>query len=204
MPFGQLVAKHQDRASRVGEHGVRDGAEEEAVDGGMASDAHDDEVGINKVGFLDDLFGGRADGIVHFNVELRVAEQGAHGRKEAFGLFGVVILDRERLEARNHALRHGMLRKEDRDLRSGAEQVGAGGQKFNGAQAVFGAVNGNENVHSTSLSCASYLSWAGRPRARNVIPLSCLLLRVLSKKLRPMPAPPQRRSVKGRARNRSP
>ena len=130
----------------------------------MAADAHDDEVGVDEVGFLHDLLGGRADGVVHLDVELRVAEQGAHGREEAFGFLGVVVLDRERLEARDHALRHGMLREEDRDLRSGAEQVGAGGQEFNGAQAVFGAVDGNENVHKFT-SSVLFASSADRRQA---------------------------------------
>ena len=121
-------------------------------------------VGVDEVGFLHDLLGGRADGVVHLDVELRVAEQGAHGREEAFGLLGVVVLDRERFEARDHALRHGMLREEDRDLRSGAEQVGAGGQEFNGAQAVFGAVDGNENVHKFT-SSALFASSADRRQA---------------------------------------
>ena len=117
-----------------------------------------------RVGFLHDLLGGRADGVVHLDVELRVAEQGAHGREEAFGLLGVVVLIVSGSRLVIMRCGTGCCEKKIVIFGGGAEQVGAGGQEFNGAQAVFGAVDGNENGHKFT-SSALFASSADRRQA---------------------------------------
>ena len=62
--FGELVAQHQDRTVGVGENGVRDGAEEQAVKRALAVRAHHDHVGRKLVAGGNNGLDGRADAVV--------------------------------------------------------------------------------------------------------------------------------------------
>ena len=143
-----VVAKDHDRAGRTGEDAVRDGTEEEALDGALTARGHHDEVRADVLGGLHDAFDRIADGGAFLHGSALQGDAG--GFEDLFGFVFVVAGERFLTDQAAGAGGQRLLNVEEFDRRVAAEQRGAAREEFERVLSLRAGVDGNENFHVLS------------------------------------------------------
>ena len=151
-----FIAQQKKRTLRFRKDRIRDGTEEETLPEGLAARTHDDEVGVEILGFLGDHLAGFAPADDFLGRKARGADFPAKRLEDALPFGAVIGFERLEREHLHDTLRNDVLHGEQFDLGILPEHRFAPGQKAHGGAAARTAVDGDENSHGHD-----FLLWSG-------------------------------------------